>query len=305
VALSLRRSRRSLSGSASGSTVAEPGAMTLIQHLRELRGRLLKGVLAIVAAAILCAFFYDELFDLLTDPFRQEVERLAAERDLNAQLTINDVAGPFVLQLKISLVGGLVLASPVWLYQLWAFIVPGLHSNERKWTAIFVAVAGPLFMAGVLLGYYVLPKGIGILLDFTPQDVSNLVEVDRYLSFILRMLLVFGVAFEIPLFVILLNLAGAISGRSLGRHRPWIVIGTFVFAAVATPSTDPISMLFLALPMTVLFLVSEILARIIDRRRGTGVEGDYDTWDDDTASSLDLDHDPDDTRPSRLDDDDG
>ncbi len=298
MALSLRRGRRT------GASAASDASMTLIDHLRELRSRLFKSVLAIVAGGVLAAFFYSDLFQLLTDPFNNEVQRLAAERNLDARLTINDVAGPFVLQLKVSLVAGLVLASPVWLYQLWAFIVPGLHRNERKWSALFAAVAGPLFVVGVLVGYYVLPKGIGILLDFTPQDVSNLVEVDRYLSFILRMLLVFGVAFEIPLFVVLLNLAGAVSGRTLGRYRPWIVVGTFVFAAVATPSTDPISMLFLALPMTLLFFLSEVIARVIDRRRGTGVEGEYEQWDDDSTSPLGLRHDPDDERPSRLDEDD-
>jgi len=297
VALSLRRGRRT------GATPSDDATMTLVEHLRELRGRLFKSVLAIVAAAVFAAFFYPDLFRLLTEPFNDEVQRLAAERDLDARLTINDVAGPFVLQLKVSLVAGLVLSSPVWLYQLWAFIVPGLHRNERKWTAVFAAVASPLFLVGVLVGYYVLPKGIGILLDFTPQDVSNLVEVDRYLSFILRMLLVFGVAFEIPLFVILLNLAGTVSGRTLGKHRPWIIIGTFIFAAVATPSTDPVSMLFLAVPMTALFVVSEVIARVIDRRRGVGPEGDYQHWDDDSTSPLPLPHDPDDERASRLDDD--
>lgn len=298
MALSLRRGRKT------GEPTSDDATMTLVEHLRELRGRLFKSVLAILAGAVLAAFFYSELFGLLTEPFNDEVTRLAGERDLDARLTINSVAGPFVLQLKISLVAGIILASPVWLYQLWAFIIPGLHSNERRWTRVFAAVAGPLFIAGVLIGYYVLPKGIGILLAFTPADVSNFVQADDYLSFILRMLLVFGVAFEIPLFVILLNLAGVISGRSLGRHRPWIVIGTFVFAAVATPSTDPISMLFLALPMTLLFFISEVIARVIDRRRATGVEGDYEHWDDDSSSPLTLRHDPDDERPSRLDDDD-
>ena len=277
--------------------------MTLLEHLRELRSRLFKAVLAIVVVAVVAAFFYDELFHLLTDPFNETVQRLAEERDLDAKLTINDVAGPFMLQLKISLVAGLVIASPVWLWQLWAFVVPGLHAHERKWSMLFAAVAGPLFMAGVLLGYYVLPKGIGILLDFTPEDVSNLIEVDRYLSFILRMLLVFGVAFEIPLFVVLLNLAGVVSGKALGRYRPWIVLGTFVFAAVATPSTDPISMLFLAGPMTVLFLVSEVIARLIDRRRARS-EPSYDQYDDDEASDIALAPEPGDDRPSRLDDDD-
>ncbi|CAN5481949.1 twin-arginine translocase subunit TatC [soil metagenome] len=276
--------------------------MTLIEHLRELRGRLFKSVLAIVAGAVAAAFFYGQLFDLLTDPFNGQVERLAAERDLDARLTITDVAGPFLLQLKVSLVTGVVVASPVLLSQLWEFPVSGLHGNERRWSRLFAAIAGPLFIGGVLVGYYVLPKGIGILLDFTPQDVSNLVEVDKYLSFILRMLLVFGVAFEIPLFVIMLNLAGTVSGRALGRYRPWIVVGTFVFAAVATPSTDPISMLFLALPMTMLFVLAEVIARIIDRRRGPGSEGDYEAWEDDQVSPLDVRRDPADERPSRLDD---
>jgi len=195
-----------------------------------------------------------------------------------------------------------VLASPIWLWQLWAFIVPGLHRHERKWSMLFAAVAGPLFMAGVLLGYYVLPKGLDILLGFTPDDVSNYIEFDRYLNFILRMLLVFGVAFEIPLFVVLLNLAGVVSGKALGRHRPWIILGTFVFAAVATPSTDPISMLFLAAPMTLLFLISEVIARTLDRRRA-GSEDSYDQYDDDEASDIDMRSDPDDDAPSRLDDD--
>ncbi len=276
--------------------------MTLIEHLRELRGRLFKSVLAIVAATVLALFFYKDLFTLLTDPFNKVVADLAAKRHLDAKLTINDVAGPFILQLKVCLVAGLVLASPVWLFQLWSFIVPGLHRNERKWTAVFAAVAGPLFIVGVLIGYYVLPKGLGILLSFTPLSVSNFVQVDTYLSFILRMLLVFGVAFEIPLFVILLNLAGVVSGRALGRYRPWIIVGTFVFAAVATPSTDPISMLFLALPMTALFFVSEILARIVDRRRGRDEDGDYAEWDDDESSPLEARHDPADARRSDLDD---
>ena len=148
---------------------------------------------------------------------------------------------------------------------------------------MFVAIAGPLFVLGVAVGYYVLPKGLEVLIGFTPGNLENLVEFGEYFSFLTRMLLVFGVAFEIPLFVVLLSLAGVVSGRSLGQHRSWIVIGTFVFAAVATPSTDPISMLFLAVPMTVLFLVSEVVARLIDRRRAR--EG-TEQWADDEISPL-------------------
>ena len=264
--------------------------MTLMEHLNELRTRLFRAVLSIALASVACAFFYDEIVRLLTTPFVDAVEKLAIERDIDAKLTFSDVAGPFTLTLKTSLVAGLVVSSPLWLWQLWAFIVPGLHNTERRWSVIFAAVAGPLFIAGVLLGFFVLPKGLGILLDFTPADVSNFVNLDKYLTFIMRMLLVFGVSFEIPLFVILLNLAGVVSGKALGQHRSWIVLGVFVFAAVATPSTDPISMLFLAVPMTLLFLMSEVVARLIDRRRAKrGGEGDYSAYSDDEVSELGAD----------------
>jgi sec-independent protein translocase protein TatC len=277
--------------------------MTLIEHLRELRTRLFRAVLGVVVFSVAAAFFYNEILQFITEPFEKVVVDLARREGLEAELTLTSVSGPLTLALKVSLVTGIVLSCPVWLYQLWAFILPGLHAKERRLTLLFVGIAGPLFMGGVAVGYYVLPKGLGILLDFTPADVSNLVELGGYLNFILRMLLVFGVAFEIPVFVLLLNMAGALTGKQLGEHRPWIIIGTFIFAAVATPSTDPVSMLFLALPMTLLFFISEVIARILDRRRGHS-DADYDAFDDDEASDLDLDYDPDDERPSKLSEDD-
>ncbi|MDQ3423569.1 MAG: twin-arginine translocase subunit TatC [Actinomycetota bacterium] len=288
-------------GGGTGSEPVGEGRMPLVEHLRELRNRLVKSVAAIVAMMVVAWIFYDPLFALLTEPFESSIEALAAERDIDATLTLAGPADPFTLQIKIALVGGVVLSSPVWLYQLWAFVVPGLHRQERRWSMVFGAIAGPLFIAGVLLGFLILPKAIEILISFTPADVSNLVQVDRYLGFVLRMLLVFGIAFEIPLFVVLLNLAGVVSSASLARYRAWIVIGTFVFAAVATPSTDPITMLFLALPMTGLFLVSELIARLVDRsRRRRSGEPDYAALSDDETSALALPRDPDDERPSSL-----
>jgi len=282
----------------------DDGRMTLIEHLRELRSRLFKSVLAILAGTVIGWFAYEELFQLLIDPFLKSVAQLEETRDIDAQPVFTGIADAFLLQTKVSLVAGVVLASPIWLYQLWAFLLPGLHRNERKWTRIFVAIAGPLFFAGVLLGYFVLPKGLELLIGFTPGDVANLVQVDRYLSFVLRILLVFGVAFEIPLFVVLLSLAGVVSGQQLGKWRSWIIFATFVFAAVATPSTDPITMLMLAMPMTLLFGVSEIVARLIDRRRAReSAEPDYDKLSDDETSPLGLSRDLDDELPSRLDSD--
>jgi sec-independent protein translocase protein TatC len=198
------------------------------------------------------------------------------------------VASGLLLQLKICAMAAVVATSPYWLYQIWAFIVPGLHAHERRYSRVFLAVAGPLFLGGVATGYFVLPKGLEVLIGFTPDDVQNLIDFGEYFSFFIRMLLVFGVAYQIPLFVILLNLAGVVRGKTLGQYRPWIVLGTFVFAAAATPSTDPFSMLFLAVPMTLLFFISEVVARILDKRRGIGR---YEGLDDDEASDLDYDRD--------------
>jgi sec-independent protein translocase protein TatC len=161
-------------------------------------------------------------------------------------------------------------------------------------------VAGPLFVAGVAVAYYVLPKGMEVLIGFTPGNLTSLIDFGDYFRFLTRMMLVFGIAFEIPLFVVMLNLAGVLSGRTLGAYRPWIILGTFVFAAVATPSTDPFSMIMLAIPMTVLFLLSEGIARFVDRRRASR-GGSFDDLADDEASPLGR---PDDVRRSRLDEDD-
>ncbi len=265
---------------------SDEGQMSLAEHLRELRRRLTISIAAIFIGFVVGFIFYDDISRLLTEPYTTSAEKVARQQGVKSDAVINGVATPFLLQIKVALVSGIVLACPVWLYEIWAFILPGLHRNERKWTYIFLAIAGPLFLSGVALGYYVLPKGLAVLIGFTPVDVTNLVDLNALLSFVLRILLVFGVAFEIPLFVILLNLAGVVRARQLARWRSWIVFGTFIFAAVATPSTDPVTMLFLALPMTFLFLLSEMIARVIDRRRGRDSDPDYADYDDDTVSPI-------------------
>ena len=263
------------------SPVGEDGRMSLGDHFRELRGRLMRSLLVFLVVLVVAFFFYDQLLSLVMDPYNQA--RKALGGDVQTKAYIKGATGPLMLNLKLCSMAALIVSCPYWLYQIWAFILPGLHPHEKRWTRVFVAIAGPLFVLGVAVGYYVLPKGLEVLIGFTPGNLENLVEFGEYFSFLTRMLLVFGVAFEIPLFVVLLSLAGVVSGRSLGQHRSWIVIGTFVFAAVATPSTDPISMLFLAVPMTVLFLVSEVVARLIDRRRAR--EG-TEQWADDEISPL-------------------
>lgn len=263
--------------------VGEDGKMALADHLRELRARLIRCALLLVVSFVVALFFYDYLIDFVMAPYNDAREQLG--EDVSTTPVITGAGGPLLVQLKLCGLAAIVCTSPYWVYQLWAFILPGLHRNERKWSRIFAAVAGPMFIGGVVLGYYVMPKGLEVLIGFTPENMENLVEFGAYTSFLTRMLLVFGVSMEIPLFVVMLNLAGVISGKAIARHRPWIILGTFVFAAVATPSTDPFSMMMLAIPMLILFIVAEIIARSVDRIRGRSPKG-TDQWADDEASTL-------------------
>jgi sec-independent protein translocase protein TatC len=257
--------------------------MALTDHLREFRARLVRCVLVLILAFCVALFFYGHLIDFIAKPYRDAVATLQDQVD--SQLVVQDVGGGLLLQLKLCGVAALVASAPYWLYQIWAFILPGLHAHERKWSRVVAAIAGPLFFAGVALGYYVLPKGLSVLINFVPTNVESLVDFSKYFSFVTRMLLIFGISMEIPFFVILLNLAGVVSGKALGRYRPWIVIGVFVFAAVATPSTDPFSMLMLAIPLMVLFIMAEIVARLVDRARGRG-NASTDQWGDDEVSPI-------------------
>jgi sec-independent protein translocase protein TatC len=263
--------------------VGPDGRMALTDHLREFRARLIRSMLVLVVAFIVMLYFYDPLLDFISKPYYDAVATLKNEVD--AELVATGIGAGLLLQLKLCGVAAIVVSAPYWIYQIWAFILPGLRPQERKWSRVVAAIAGPLFFLGVALGYYILPKGIQVLIDFVPTDVTSLVDFGAYFSFVTRMLLIFGIAMEIPFFVILLNLAGVVSGKTLGRYRPWIVIGVFVFAAVATPSTDPFSMLMLAIPLQILFIVAEIVARLVDRARGRGADS-TDQWDDDELSPI-------------------
>jgi sec-independent protein translocase protein TatC len=275
----LRRRRRRLD---------DEGRMPLVEHLRELRSRLIKAVLGIVAGTVVAWFFYDDLFDLLRQPF-DDFRASAEERGVVApQLVFRGVTDAFFMQVKVSVTAGVILSCPIWLYQIWGFITPGLHRNERRWSLLFLGTAIPLFLGGIAVCYLVLPKGLQILLGFTPEGVANFPDVPTYLNFFIRMVLVFGLGFELPLFVVLLTAAGVVSWRTLRRWTRVMIFGVFVFAAVATPTGDPITMLFLAAPLLVLLAVALFVAWLIDRRRRRSLgEPDYDELDDDEASPLD------------------
>ncbi|CAB4718130.1 MAG: twin-arginine translocase subunit TatC [Actinobacteria bacterium] len=245
--------------------IGADGRMALSDHLRELRGRIFKVALILTIGLIVALFFFDALYDLVYGPYQDAAEALPDGKETIA--TTSGPGGGLMLYLKLCGFAALIGGSPFWLYQIWAFVLPGLHKNERKWSRVFAGVAGPLFMVGIVMGYVTLPKGLEVLIGFNPDGVTNLVDFSEYLTFFTRTLLVFGIAFEIPVFVVLLNLAGVVKGKSLGTHRAWIIIGIFVFAAIATPSADPFTMTFMAIPMVVLFEISVVIAKVNDRRR--------------------------------------
>ncbi|MCW1093041.1 MULTISPECIES: twin-arginine translocase subunit TatC [Streptomyces] len=270
------------------------GRMPLAEHLRELRNRLAKALLAIVVVTVVAAFFYQEIINILTEPILKsvgceksfgELAQAEAGSEPCAQITINGLLGPFTLALKVSLTAGVVLASPVWLYQLWAFVAPGLHRSEKKYAYAFVATGAPLFLIGAYFAYAVLPTSAKVLIEFTPSDVDNLLPLDELLDLVTRMVLVFGLSFELPLLLVMLNFTGVLTGkRMLGWWRA-MIMGITLFAAIATPSTDPLTMLMLAGPIWVLYFGAVVVALLNDRRkaRREALEPD-----DDEASDLDL-----------------
>jgi sec-independent protein translocase protein TatC len=277
------------------------GRMPLVEHLRELRRRLTRAVLAILVGTVVAFVFYEELFRLVAAPFDVIKAEYAAEKGATVTLNFQGVADPFSYAVKICVFAGLVGSSPVWLYQLWAFIVPGLHRHERRWAIGFIAASVPLFLAGTYLAYVFLPKGFELLVGFNPapDQVANIIGFDKYLSFVIRTMLVFGLSFVMPVLLVALNLVGVVSAAALARSWRPVVLGAFVFAAVATPSGDPVTMLALATPMLILFWIAVGVCALVDRRRRRqGVDGvDYSELDDDVASPLDptpYDDDPDD-----------
>jgi sec-independent protein translocase protein TatC len=246
------------------------GTMSLGDHLRELRYRLIVSAAAILVTSLLAAIWYDALYQVMLRPYLLAVEMLAKSNpNLNPTTVITGVTEPLMMAFKVCAVAGLVLASPVWLYQVWAFIVPALMTNEKRYALGFLTAAIPLFLLGVGIGYYIMPQGISVLLAFTPSSipVTNLIDVQDFLELTLKLMVVFGIGFLVPVFVVGLNMVGVLKVEQLGKIRTYVIFGIFVFGAAATPSTDPFSMLALAIPMTLLYLGAEVVCRIRERRR--------------------------------------
>lgn len=267
------------------------GRMPLGEHLRELRNRLLKSVLAIAVVTIVAAFFQKDIFAFLMRPILESVgcangQVVMRNGQLCAEMTTQGLLSPFTIALKVALMAGVLAATPVWLYQLWAFVAPGLHNHEKRYALSFVAAGVPLFLGGAYLAYSILPQTAEIMLGFAPSGARPLLPLDDYLDLITRMVIVFGIAFELPLLLILLNMTGVLTGRRMLRWWRGMIIGLTAFAAIATPGGEPISMLLLAGPLAVLYFIAVGFSFLNDARRGR--KNPDAGLSDDEASELDL-----------------
>jgi sec-independent protein translocase protein TatC len=267
------------------------GRMPLLDHLRELRNRLLKAMAAIaigMAIGLIPAVFA-RVWAFVEHPFCGAViNGHTGCHKLGDQLVISGVFDPFILRVQVAFFFGLIVTCPVWLYQLWAFIAPGLYRREKRWTYIFVGTAAPLFLAGAVIAYFAMSRGLRYLLGLTPEGVVNLPPVSTYLGYFEAMLLGFGLAFELPLAMVLLNRAGVLTHERFRKWRRMIIFLVFVFAGIASPSPDPVTMLLLAVPCVVLVEVAELIIWATDRRRARR-PSPYAGLSDDELSPLGLD----------------
>ncbi|AUG76205.1 membrane protein [Kitasatospora sp. MMS16-BH015] len=261
--------------------------MALADHLRELRSRLVKSVLAIVLLTIVALYFHKQIETFLLKPLPQcDAESAHNFKGKCAQISNIGLTTPFTWTLKVALTAAVVATVPVWLYQLWAFVSPGLHKHERRYALSFLGAGVPLFLAGVTCAYLLLPTTVQVLISFSPSGTTPILPPEDYFDIATRLLLVFGCAFEFPLLLVMLNFAGMVTGKRLLGWWRGMIMGITVFAAFATPSTDPLSMLALAAPIWGLYFIAVAIAMVNDRRRAK--RNPDAGLDDEEASHLDL-----------------
>jgi sec-independent protein translocase protein TatC len=248
---------------------ADPeGRMPLMEHIRELRNRIVKAALALVLGMVLGFIFFNPAWRFITHPFCSAViDGHTGCKVQGDQLVVTGIFDPFMVHVKIAFFVGLIVSSPFWLYQLWAFIAPGLYSREKRWTFAFVGTAVPLFVAGAVLAYLAMSRGLRYLLNLSPHGVIVLPSIDTYLNYVQAMILGFGLAFELPLALVILNMARILTHERFRKWRRLMIFAAFLFAGIANPSPDPISMLLLAVPCVVLVEIAELVVWANDRRR--------------------------------------
>lgn len=261
-----------------GKKKSTTGDMSIVEHIQEFRRRLLVSLAGVLVGTIIAFIWYQtsiwnmpSLGEILRDPYCSlPPEARASFSDSEAddcRLLATGPFDPFMLRLKVSGLVGLIIGSPVWLHQLWGFITPGLIKNERRWTFIFVSIAVLLFVAGALLAYFVIAFGLDFLLTIADETSMAALTGDRYFSFLLTLLLIFGVSFEVPLIIIMLNIMGILQYEALKNKRRMIIMMLFVFSAFMTPGQEPYSMLVLAISLNILVEVAIQFCRINDKRK--------------------------------------
>lgn len=247
--------------------------MPLREHLVELRKRLVLAALGVLAGAVLGWIVYEPVFQSLQDPLLHAAE----ERGVTASVNFSGLASAMDMKFKVAIFIGALVSSPWWLYQLWAFVTPGLTTRERRSAIGFVAAAVPMFLGGAAFAWYTLPRAVTVLTEFVPQDATNLIDAQTYLSFVMRFVLAFGIAFLVPVLMVCLNLVGLVRGASWLKGWRWAVLISCVFSAVMTPTPDVLTMLVLAAPTIGLYMAAVGLSllhdRRVDRRLGAAADG--------------------------------
>lgn len=239
---------------------APDAAMPLVEHLRELRKRLVFSVVVVILGFVPAWMYYAQIFAFLKRPLDSVLSD-------TVKLQVSNITDPFTLQIQVSLVSALIGTAPLWLFQVWRFVTPGLHRHERRWAYFFILTSTPLVFLGAAVAYWTLPVSLQLLIGFTPEDVTNLIAVDKYFEFVFRMILVFAVGFLSPLFFILMNFADLLSAKTIRGWWRIVVMVVLLFAAVATPTGDPLTMTLVASPILVLMVLAWAVAAVNDWRR--------------------------------------
>lgn len=237
--------------------------MTLMDHIGELRTRLMRSMYAIAIGAVIAWFLYEPLLNFLIGPLKDLAPKAAG---LNTTLISFDPLEPFAIRIRITMYAAIMLAMPVILWQLWRFIAPGLYSNEKKYATAFVAIGSALFFMGAAIAFWTVPKALEFLRSVGGSDITQLYAPDKYLRLIIYMMIAFGVGFEFPIVLVFLQLVGVVDSKKLRQARRYAIVIVAVVVAVATPSADPISMLALCVPLWLFYEFAIIFGRVRERR---------------------------------------
>lgn len=240
------------------------GSMSLKDHLRELRRRLIIGVGAIVLGAVGGFFLYDWLFDLLAAPV---LEYGSEDVNRRNEIAFNTVGSPLDMLIRISLFAGFVISSPIWLYQIWAFIMPGLKKTEKRYAIGFIAASVPLFLSGIWLAYMVLPQAIEFFFSLNPEGTANIIQPDIYFTFVLHLFIACGLAMVLPVVLVGVNMLGLVTGKQIMNSWRWVVMLIALMSAIAAPGGEIITMFIIMAPLTLLFAIAIGLCLLNDRRK--------------------------------------